>query len=102
MRKFQRAAVVAAAVAGLSTLGVGVSFAGGNEGGVPVTAVANSSANAVAVGGGYYYVQPQVQAPTKPAAGPEEHKGAEPEHEAYGQHAPEHEAYGQHEGDDDK
>lgn len=47
MRKFQRVAVVAAAVAGLSTLGVGVSFAGGYDDG-GVTAVANSQANAVA------------------------------------------------------
>ncbi|SEC02799.1 hypothetical protein SAMN05216532_0240 [Streptomyces sp. 2231.1] len=99
MRKFQRAAVVAAAVAGLSAFGGGVSFAGGNDGGVPVTAVANSSA--VAVGGGYYYEQPQVQAPSKPAAGPEEHKHSAPEHASYGQHAPE-QAYGQHEGDDDE
>ena len=55
MRKFQRAAVVAAAVAGLSTLGVGVSFAGGQDDVAPptITAVANSSANAVATWGGY-------------------------------------------------
>ncbi|MER6569241.1 hypothetical protein ABT288_24425 [Streptomyces sp. NPDC001093] len=57
MRKFQRAAVVAAAVAGLSTLGVGVSFAGGQgqeEVAPPsITAVANSSANAVATWGGF-------------------------------------------------
>ncbi|MER5545677.1 hypothetical protein ACWDBD_37885 [Streptomyces sp. NPDC001118] len=55
MRKFQRAAVVAAAVAGLSALGVGVSFAGGEEGHPTqeYTAVANSSANAVATYGGY-------------------------------------------------
>ncbi|MGJ5751652.1 hypothetical protein FB563_4002 [Streptomyces puniciscabiei] len=53
MRKFQRAAVVMAAVAGLSTLGIGVSFAGGQDqdhDSTPptITAVANSSANAVA------------------------------------------------------
>ncbi|EST25057.1 hypothetical protein [Streptomyces roseochromogenus] len=57
MRKFQRAAVVAAAVAGLSVLGVGVSFAGGGEDheqpSQEYTAVANSSANAVATYGGY-------------------------------------------------
>ncbi|MEV5879339.1 hypothetical protein AB0L75_34975 [Streptomyces sp. NPDC052101] len=56
MRKFQRAAVVVAAVAGLSTLGVGVSFAGGGGEDQPqqqYTAVANSSANAVATYGGY-------------------------------------------------
>jgi uncharacterized membrane protein len=52
MRKFQRVAVVAAALAGLSALGAGVSFAhgddhdGGGFGGV--NAVANSQANAVA------------------------------------------------------
>jgi hypothetical protein len=53
MRKFQRAAVVAAAVAGLSTLGVGVSFAGGYDApGYPViSAVANSQANALATAG---------------------------------------------------
>ncbi|MFE0135653.1 hypothetical protein ACFWY6_29365 [Streptomyces sp. NPDC059037] len=51
MRKFQRAAVVAAAVAGLSTLGAGVSFAhGGDDGGI--TAIASSQANAVANWGG--------------------------------------------------
>lgn len=48
MRKFQRAAVVAAAVAGLSTFGVGVSFASDGDG---VTAIASSQANAVASGG---------------------------------------------------
>ncbi|KOU36450.1 hypothetical protein [Streptomyces sp. WM6378] len=48
MRKFQRAAAVAAAVAGLSILGAGVSFA--HDGGV--TAVASSQANAVANNGG--------------------------------------------------
>ncbi|MGW0734310.1 hypothetical protein [Streptomyces sp. NPDC002851] len=54
MRKFQRAAVVAAAVAGLSTLGAGVSFAGGGyDGGV--TAIANSQANAVATSGGGHH-----------------------------------------------
>ncbi|MEU6772669.1 hypothetical protein [Streptomyces sp. NPDC046759] len=56
MRKFQRAAVVAAAVAGLSVLGVGVSFAGGEHEEQPsqqLTAVANSSANAVATWGDY-------------------------------------------------
>ncbi|MER6073189.1 hypothetical protein ABT187_30965 [Streptomyces sp. NPDC001817] len=56
MRKFQRAAVVMAAVAGLSTLGIGVSFAGGQDHDTEpptITAVANSSANAVATWGGY-------------------------------------------------
>ncbi|KUM99681.1 hypothetical protein AQI95_37575 [Streptomyces yokosukanensis] len=64
MRKFQRAAVVAAALAGLSTLGVGVSFAGGNDDDTPqqITAVANSSANALATYGstfGHPYGGPQ-------------------------------------------
>ncbi|MGW1055264.1 hypothetical protein [Streptomyces sp. NPDC002521] len=52
MRKFQRAAVVVAAVAGLSALGAGVSFAGGYGAPPQATAVANSQATAVAVGGG--------------------------------------------------
>ncbi|GAA3796808.1 hypothetical protein GCM10022403_033420 [Streptomyces coacervatus] len=52
MRKFQRVAVVAAAIAGLSALGGGVSFAhdhddhGRDDDGV--TALANSQSNAVA------------------------------------------------------
>lgn len=49
MRKFQRVAVVAAAIAGLSAFGAGVSFAhdhGHDDEGV--TAVANSQSNAVA------------------------------------------------------
>jgi ribosomal protein S12 methylthiotransferase accessory factor YcaO len=75
MRKFQRGAVVAAAIVGLSALGAGISFADGNDGApVPVTAVANSSANAVAVGGGYYF-QPQAAAPqeqAQPEAAPQE------------------------------
>ncbi|MFF4112287.1 hypothetical protein ACFY0P_02215 [Streptomyces sp. NPDC001714] len=55
MRKFQRVALVAAAVAGLSFLGAGVSSAAGGEDAPPqITAVANSTANALAVGGGYY------------------------------------------------
>ncbi|MER6069988.1 hypothetical protein ACFYZB_20770 [Streptomyces sp. NPDC001852] len=52
MRKIQRVAVVAAAVAGLSALGAGVSFAGGYGAPPQITAVANSQATAVAVGGG--------------------------------------------------
>ncbi|MEV5878328.1 hypothetical protein AB0L75_29715 [Streptomyces sp. NPDC052101] len=52
MRRFQRAAVVAVAFAGLSALGVGVSFAGGYGAPPQATAVANSQATAVAVGGG--------------------------------------------------
>ncbi|MFI6684789.1 hypothetical protein [Streptomyces sp. NPDC050485] len=51
MRKFQRAAVVVAAVTGLSALGVGVSFADGYSASPRVAAVANSQANAVATWG---------------------------------------------------
>ncbi|MFB7506517.1 hypothetical protein [Streptomyces broussonetiae] len=81
MRKFQRVAVVAAAVAGLSAFGAGVSFAAGGEDAPPqITAVANSTANAVAVGGGYYAAPPQ--------GGPEQ-----------GNPGPE-QGYGQHQGDE--
>ncbi|MFB7494542.1 hypothetical protein ACFC09_07505 [Streptomyces sp. NPDC056161] len=78
MRKFQRAAVVAVAVAGLSVLGAGASFAGGFDGGTPqgVTAVANSSANAVAVGGGFN-TQPHGFAP-------DGHKGGNEPEQGYG------------------
>jgi len=52
MRKFQRVAVVAAAIAGLSAFGAGVSFAhdgGHKDDGVnTISAVANSQSNAVA------------------------------------------------------
>ena len=84
MRKFQRVAVVAAAVMGLSAFGAGVGFAHDGDDSAPeVTAVANSSANAVAVGGGYY-VQPQPE---------EQQRHAEPE-EDYGHHED-----GDHEGE---
>ncbi|MFB9463071.1 hypothetical protein [Streptomyces cinereospinus] len=89
MRKFQRAAVVAVAVAGLSAFGAGVSFAG-DEGPVPVSAVANSSATALAVGGGYYAL-PQEEK----KAGPEERQQAEPE-KHYGQHGEEQHGEEQH------
>ncbi|MFS4096413.1 hypothetical protein [Streptomyces sp. AF1A] len=88
MRKFQRVAVVAAAVAGLSFLGAGVSSAAGGEDAPPqITAVANSSANALAVGGGYYagpQEQPQDQGqeqgqeqgkPAPEQGGGEQHQG---------------------------
>ncbi|MGV4981899.1 hypothetical protein ACWC0C_07305 [Streptomyces sp. NPDC001709] len=69
MRKFQRAAVVMAAVAGLSALGAGVSFAGGQDETPPtITATANSSANATA-----YWS----------SGDPQEHKDPAPE--GYGQ-----------------
>ncbi|WP_210586293.1 hypothetical protein [Streptomyces sp. GESEQ-35] len=49
MRRIQRAVVVAAALAGLSALGAGVSFADDHKEDAPdVTAVAISTANAVA------------------------------------------------------
>ncbi|KOV95182.1 hypothetical protein [Streptomyces sp. NRRL B-3648] len=71
---------------GLSTLGAGVGFAYGGDDAAPgVTAVANSSANAVAVGGGYY-VQPQ----DKHEGQPEEQGPAGPEQE---------QGYGEHEGE---
>ncbi|MFF7351634.1 MULTISPECIES: hypothetical protein [Streptomyces] len=82
MRKFQRAAVVAAAVAGLSALGVGVSFAGGYDEASQQTppqinAVANSSANAVATWGGYFTPQP----------GDGGHKDTAAPEEGYGQYS---------------
>jgi hypothetical protein len=87
MRKFQRAAVVAAAVAGLSTLGVGVSFAGGYDDTPPqINAVANSSANAVATWGGYFTPQPG-----------DGHKEAAPE-EGYGQYSAPADGQGQGQG----
>ncbi|MEU9184805.1 hypothetical protein AB0D14_09600 [Streptomyces sp. NPDC048484] len=70
MRKFQRAAVVAAAVAGLSALGGGVSFAdGGFDGGV--TAIASSQANAVANWGAPQHGQPHSDGPQAPWFAPE-------------------------------
>lgn len=82
MRMFQRAAVVAAAIAGLSTLGAGVGFAGDNgEAPPPISAVANSSANAVAFGGDYYTL-PQAQPEGQPEAQPEEQQQPEAQPEA--------------------
>ncbi|MFE5400631.1 hypothetical protein ACFQ9Z_04365 [Streptomyces sp. NPDC056580] len=96
MRKFQRAALVAAAVAGLSFFGAGASFAGENDAPPSISAVANSSANAVAVGGNF--VQPQEGQEEHPEAQPEgqpqeepqgqpqeEQKNDEPE-QGYGEH----------------
>ncbi|AOR34217.1 hypothetical protein BFF78_27005 [Streptomyces fodineus] len=61
-------------MAGLSALGAGVSFAGGEDETPPtITATANSSANAVAYWGGY----------NTPQGG--EHKDPAPE--GYGQHS---------------
>ncbi|GEC07244.1 hypothetical protein SSP24_48990 [Streptomyces spinoverrucosus] len=70
MRKFQRAAVVAAAVAGLSTLGVGVSFANGGDA-PQITAVANSQANAVATWGGAPHDQSKAAPYSAPYAAPQ-------------------------------
>ncbi|MET8075661.1 hypothetical protein [Streptomyces sp. NPDC005303] len=83
MRMFQRAAVVAAAIAGLSTLGAGVGFAGDNgEAPPPISAVANSSASAVAFGGDYFTVpqgQPEAQPQGEPEGQPEGQPEAQPE-----------------------
>ncbi|GAA3104943.1 hypothetical protein [Streptomyces echinatus] len=101
MRKFQRVAVVAAAVAGLSALGAGVSFAGGEDEAAPrANAVATSSANAVAIGDGFY-APPQAQPEAQPEEQkqPEEHKADQPEEKKADQ--PE-EGYGQEQhGEDD-
>ncbi|MFE2211477.1 hypothetical protein ACFW93_05770 [Streptomyces canus] len=83
MRMFQRAAVVAATIAGLSTLGAGVGFAGDNgEAPPPISAVANSSANAVAFGGGDYYTLPEAQPEGQPEAQPEAQPEEQPQPEA--------------------
>ncbi|MFI9613302.1 hypothetical protein ACIHCM_16805 [Streptomyces sp. NPDC052023] len=58
MFKFQRAAVVAVAVAGLSAFGAGVSVANEGESVPPVVAEAYSTANATAVGGDFV-VEPE-------------------------------------------
>ncbi|WEO99853.1 hypothetical protein A6P39_040690 [Streptomyces sp. FXJ1.172] len=77
MRKFQRVAVVAAVVAGLSALGAGVSSAAGGEDEPPqITAVANSSASAVATGGDFN-ASPQEQGHPGPDEGHGQHQGDE-------------------------
>jgi hypothetical protein len=77
MVKFQRVAVVAAAVVGLSVLGVGVSSAAGGEGVPPqITAVANSAANAVATGADFYAPLPEHGHPGS-EQGHDEHHGDE-------------------------
>ncbi|WP_046727333.1 hypothetical protein [Streptomyces humi] len=83
MRKFQRVALVAATVAGLSLLGAGVSSAAGGEDAPPqITAVANSTANALAVGGGYY-AAPQAEPQAQPEAQPQEQGNPGPEQGGY-------------------
>ncbi|MEU2621239.1 hypothetical protein ABZ642_24370 [Streptomyces sp. NPDC007157] len=103
MRKFQRAAVVAAAIAGLSFVGAGASFAaGGEDAGQGVTAVANSSANAVAVGSGYYgpAAQPQGQPEAQPEAQPQGQPEGQPEEQKAGPDQSEQpeQGYGQQQG----
>ncbi|WP_225822745.1 hypothetical protein [Streptomyces naphthomycinicus] len=92
MRKFQRAAVVAAAIAGLSAFAAGVSVADGYEGAPPVTA--NATANAVAVGGGYY-APPEEQG--QPEAGPEAQQQGQPEEQR--NYEPEQGYGGEHQGE---
>ncbi|GHH27790.1 hypothetical protein [Streptomyces lanatus] len=80
MRRFQRVAVVAAAVAGLSAFGIGAGSAFAHEDdwdGQAVTAVANSSANAVATSGAPYgkdagapYAAPEAAPQAAPQAAP--------------------------------
>lgn len=89
MRRFQRVAVVAAAVAGLSGFGVGAGTAFAHEGdgfdGQVVSAVATSTANAVATWGAptdKAQAAPQA-APAAPEAAP---KAAAPEY-GYGEYA---------------
>ncbi|KUM96382.1 hypothetical protein AQI95_42460 [Streptomyces yokosukanensis] len=108
MRRFQRAAVVVAAVAGLSALGVGVSYAGGYDAPPQLTAVANSQANAVAVGGGtavansqanavatwggYQYDQPNCAPRQSPYGAPQQAPYEAPQQATYG--APQQSTYG--------
>jgi hypothetical protein len=84
MRRVQRVAVVAAAVAGLSAFGVGAGTAFAHEGdfdGQNVTAVASSTANAVGVwgvpGDDKKHAAPAAAAQAAPEVAP--HKHAAPE-----------------------
>ncbi|MEU1404713.1 hypothetical protein ABZ471_20475, partial [Streptomyces sp. NPDC005728] len=79
MRKFQRAALVAAVVAGLSTAGVGVSFADDSDGPQEVSAVASAQATAV-VTWGAPHSEPQSDAHGTPHA----EKAQDHEHAAKG------------------
>ncbi|MEU2556049.1 hypothetical protein ACWDU8_14930 [Streptomyces sp. NPDC003388] len=103
MRKFQRAALVAAAVAGLSLFGAGASFAGENDAPPSISAVANSSANAVAVGGNF--VQPQGQPEGQPEEQPQAQPEGQPEEQPQGQPQEEQkndepeQGYGEHGGE---
>ncbi|MFJ8490709.1 hypothetical protein ACIRBZ_20500 [Streptomyces sp. NPDC094038] len=90
MRKFQRVALVAATVAGLSFLGAGVSSAAGGEDAPPqITAVANSSANALAVGGGYYTTPETAQSEAQPEAQPQAQPEAQPQAQPQANSGPE-------------
>jgi hypothetical protein len=94
MRRFQRVAVVAAAVAGLSAFGIGASSASAHDDwdGQAVTAVANSTANATATWGAPHdkdkgaeapYAAPQAAPVAAPEAAP---KAAAPEY-GYGEYS---------------
>ncbi|WP_129307276.1 hypothetical protein [Streptomyces sp. L2] len=104
MRKFQRVAVVAAAVAGISFLGAGVSSAAGGEDAPPqITAVANSTANAVATGGDYLYnmpaPQPEMQPEEQQAQPQEQQAQPEAQPQVQGNAGPEQGGYEQNQGD---
>lgn len=93
MRRFQRVAVVAAAVAGLSAFGVGAGTAVAHEGdfdGQVVSAVATSTANAVATLGaptGKAHGAPEAAPAAAPHAAPEAApKAAAPEY-GYGEYS---------------
>ncbi|QOV37478.1 hypothetical protein IM697_03305 [Streptomyces ferrugineus] len=96
MRRFQRVAVVAAAVAGLSAFGMGAgsAFAHGDDwDGQAVTAVATSSANAVATWGAPYdkagaapHGAPEAAPQAAPAAPEAAPKAAAPEY-GYGEYS---------------
>ncbi|KMS68970.1 hypothetical protein ACM01_36860 [Streptomyces viridochromogenes] len=93
MRRFQRVAVVAAAVAGLSAFGVGAGTAFAHEGddfdGQVVSAVATSTANAVATWGAptdKAHAAPVAAPQAAPAAPEAAPKAAAPEY-GYGEYA---------------
>lgn len=93
MRRFQRVAVVAAAVAGLSAFGVGAGTAFAHEGddfdGQVVSAVSTSTANAVATWGAptdKAHAAPVAAPQAAPAAPEAAPKAAAPEY-GYGEYA---------------
>ncbi|ELS54341.1 hypothetical protein [Streptomyces viridochromogenes] len=102
MRRFQRVAVVAAAIAGLSAMGAGAGTAFAHEDGWDgqnVTAVATSTANAMGTWGAPYdkghsapaaapQAAPQAAAPqVAPQAAPQPAPQAAPEYIGYGEYA---------------